>query len=138
MEDDSTNPFFCDLLCATGLSPDSDTTPTRCNRNDAAQAISLIFDEEGASTWTYLDSNILNNPTNVTATAGMFDGFDYSDPFTTDDRGIWFDGRYDVVALLGLKVHIKFGLNIWARAHGSGTLFSVSEIGETLVASRRT
>jgi len=68
----------------------------------------------------------------------MFDGFDYSDPYTTDDRGLWFDGRYDVVALLGLKVHTKFGLNIWARAHGSGTLFSVSEIGETLITSRRT
>lgn len=40
--------------------------------------------------------------------AGIHDDWDSSDPYLIDDRGLWFDGKYDFIVVKGLKVHTKF------------------------------
>lgn len=62
--------------------------------------------------------------------AGIHENWDSSDPYLIDDRGLWFDGKYDFIVIKGLKVHHKFAMSQWVKPHGSGTLFSVSRLND--------
>jgi hypothetical protein len=46
------------------------------------------------------------------------------DPFMTDERGLWMDGKLDYVTLKGFILHHSSTLMSWAKPQGYGSLFS--------------
>jgi len=48
------------------------------------------------------------------------------DPYPTDDRGLWFDGKMEYLTLQGLVLHHTSTVSLWVKPHGYGTLFSSS------------
>jgi hypothetical protein len=58
--------------------------------------------------WTYASTSGTIADFSVEFVAGIHDDWDSSDPYLIDDRGLWFDGKYDFIVVKGLKVHTKF------------------------------
>lgn len=46
------------------------------------------------------------------------------DPYAFDDRGLYFDGKYDYLTVKMLTLHHTFTLSTWVKPHGSGSLYS--------------
>lgn len=95
------------------------------------KAADMVFNIEPCvdKVWNYTpDPDNSEQPVSVKFTAGIHEAWDSSDPYLIDDRGLWFDGKYDFIIITGLKVHTKFAMSQWAKPHGSGTLFSVSRL----------
>jgi len=46
------------------------------------------------------------------------------DPYAFDDRGLYFDGKYDYLTVKMLTLHNTFTLSAWIKPHGSGSLYS--------------
>lgn len=98
---------------------------------DAVPAADIVFNLVPCDNkvWTYEpEVNSVLAPVSVKFVAGIHEDWDSSDPYLIDDRGLWFDGKYDFIVIHGLKVHTKFAMSQWAKPHGSGTLFSVSRL----------
>ena len=49
------------------------------------------------------------------------------DPYLSDDRGLYFDGKNDYVSLEGLMLNSSFTFALWVKPHGSGTLFTSAD-----------
>jgi hypothetical protein len=47
-----------------------------------------------------------------------------------DDRGLWFDGKYDFLLINNMTIRPLFGFSMWIRPQGSGTLYSVSRLND--------
>jgi hypothetical protein len=48
------------------------------------------------------------------------------DPYYTDDRGLWFNGRIDFLQMHGLILHHTSTVTVWMKPHGDGTVFASS------------
>lgn len=136
--------------CHSGFHRDDDTAPSHCTASAApcatsmtlssgectqianAIAADIVFNDVPCDNkvWTYAPtmSDVSYQPISVEFVAGVHDDWDSSDPYLIDDRGLWFDGKYDFIIVKGLKVHTKFSTSQWVKPHGSGTLFSVSQL----------
>jgi hypothetical protein len=83
--------------------------------------------------WTYTDSVTIDSVSSdytVEAIGGIHVGYDSSDPYLLDDRGLWFDGKYDFLLLKNLQIEMDFVYSLWIKPHGSGTLYSVSRLND--------
>ena len=49
------------------------------------------------------------------------------DPYLSDDRGLYFDGKNDFVTLEGLMLNNNFTFAMWVKPHGDGTLFATAD-----------
>lgn len=49
-----------------------------------------------------------------------------SDPYLSDDRGLFFDGKNDYVTVTGLMLNTSYTISMWVKPHGDGTLFTSS------------
>lgn len=66
----------------------------------------------------------------VVVQGGIHAGWDSSDPYLLDDRGLWFDGKYDFLLINNMTIRPLFGFSMWIRPQGSGTLYSVSRLND--------
>jgi hypothetical protein len=64
------------------------------------------------------------------AQGGIHSGWDSSDPYLLDDRGLWFDGKYDFLLFKNLTVRPLFGFSMWVKPQGSGTFYSISRLND--------
>jgi hypothetical protein len=73
-------------------------------------AADIVFNEVPCDNkvWTYASTSGTIADFSVEFVAGIHDDWDSSDPYLIDDRGLWFDGKYDFIVVKGLKVHTKF------------------------------
>jgi hypothetical protein len=61
------------------------------------------------------------------------DRLDKTDPYITDDRGLWFDGKYTFLTIENLALHHSCTVELWIKAHCSdGTLFSGSRVNDAI------
>jgi hypothetical protein len=61
------------------------------------------------------------------------DRLDKTDPYPTDDRGLWFDGKYTFLTLEQMVLHHSSTVEIWLKAHCSdGTLFSSTRVNDVI------
>lgn len=118
---------ICTCFCATGFIKNA--YDASCFGN-----LSLIFDftfdrdlrVDGV--WSHINSAVhgpLTASWEVNAWGGdhSSDG-EIADPFMTDERGLWMDGKLDFVTLNGFILHHSSTLMTWVKPQGYGTLFS--------------
>jgi len=90
----------------------------------------FTFDLQSLTKWTYKGHRYNPEPNSwdVVVYGGYSaDTLDKTDPYITDDRGLWFDGKYTFLTLERLVLHHSTTLEMWIKAHCSdGTLFSSS------------
>lgn len=118
---------ICSCFCATGF--EKNAFANSCRGSDT-----LIFDfsfnrdlraeGEWRYTGTYTSGEI-NVGWEVAAWGGdnAQDG-ERADPFMTDERGLWMDGKLDYVTLKGFILHHTSTMMSWAKPQGYGSLFS--------------
>jgi hypothetical protein len=80
-------------------------------------------------TWQFSDNKTFETNISYAWIVKMFGGASElsiakDDPYAFDDRGLFFDGRYDYLTVKMLTLHHSFTLATWVKPHGNGTLFS--------------
>jgi hypothetical protein len=50
------------------------------------------------------------------------------EPFIFEDRGAWFDGKYDLMTFELLKLPEVVVHGFWAKVHSEGVLFSANRV----------
>lgn len=46
------------------------------------------------------------------------------EPFIFEDRGVWFDGKYDLMTFVLLQMPSFLTYNFWTKVHSDGVLFA--------------
>jgi len=60
----------------------------------------------------------------------MLDSAEKTDPFLTEDRGLWFDGKLQYLTVRGFTMHHSSTLDFWIKPHGYGTVFSAARVDD--------
>lgn len=113
---------------------------THIEADEAADGLVASFtftpdssDDSSNSSWIYEGTGSFASGTNDWMVK-LFGGaheikpapFDF-DPYLTDDRGLWFDGKSNYMTSQMLSLHHTFTINTWIRPYGSGAIFSSSK-----------
>ena len=60
----------------------------------------------------------------------MQDSAEKTDPFLTEDRGLWFDGKLQYLTIRGFTMHHSSTIDFWLKPHGYGTVFSAARVDD--------
>lgn len=125
---------ICIEFAPTGFYEFAGNTEVEEDENHDGLVASFTFSHDSSVTsrWTYEGNGTFpsgDHPWEVILYGGANEtkiATDY-DPYLTDDRGLYFDGKGNYLTAKMLTLHHTFTINTWIRPYGNGAIFSSSK-----------
>ena len=105
---------------------------------EANYVVDFVFDLQNKDVinreWSY-DGKYVSHGKDVSWSVKMYGGEESAeieeyDPYIIEDRGLWFDGQQQYNTIKNLTLSHDFTISSWIKPHGTGAIFSSSDLME--------